>query len=229
MKKLAQFIKSGKGRGLKLVFWTTLSLSLLFGTFTYYIGAQFFKHKTITEFVDSVPTFTIKDGAIQDQNLKWASFIPMTHFPVVIDSSQDTLSLPVPDGLYITRSAMFSVADRGTRVDRAALVDDQEISPAFVYKTLKKFAFSFAVGIFIFFFIVSWIAYLLAVALTALFAWMTHAKLATHRAWRVASVTWVIGLLLSMILAFGGFVFSTWYVCLITVVINVIILARMKD
>lgn len=229
MKKLSQFIKSGKGRGLKLVFWTTLLLSLLFGTFTYYTGVQFFKHKLITEFVDSVPTFTIKDGVIQDQNLKWSAYIPMTRFPVVIDTTQDTLSLPVPDGWYITRSAMFSVSNRGTQVDRAALLDNQEISPTYIYSTLKRFALSFAVGIFVFFFIVSWLAYLLAVALTALFAWCIRAKLATHRAWRVAAITWVLGLLFAIILAFGGFVFSTWYVSLFTVVINVIVLARMKD
>ena len=229
MKKLAQFIKSGKGRGLKLVFWTTLLLSLLFGAFTYYTGAQFFKHKLITDFVDSVPTFTIKDGTIQDKNLKWASFIPMTRFPVVIDTTQETLSLPVPDGLYITRSAMFSVAEHGTRIDRAALLENQEVSPSYIYSTLKRFALSFAVGIFVFFFVVSWIAYLFAVAFTALFAWLVRAKLATHRAWRMAAVTWSIGLLVSMILAFGGFILSTWVVCFVTIVINVITLVRMKD
>ena len=229
MKKLTHFIKSGKGRGLKLVFWATLLLSLLFGSFTFYTGRQFFKHKLITDFVDSVPTFTIKGGVIQNDHLRWISFIPMTKIPVVIDTTQETLSLPVPDGLYITRSAVFSVSERGTRVDRSELFEDQEISPEFIYKTLWRFALSFAIGIFLFFFIVSWLAYLLAVGLTLLFAWSVRAKVATQRAWRVAAVTWVIGLLVSLILAFGGLVYSTWGVCLVTVVANVIILARMKD
>ncbi len=229
MKKLSQYIKSGKGRGLKLVFFTTLLLSLLMGAFTYYTGVQFFKHKLITQFVDSIPTFVIKDGQIQNNKLKWASYIPMTHIPVVIDTTLDTLSVPVTDGLYITRSAMFSVADHGTRIDRAALLDNQLITPMYIYSVLRRFVFSFAVGIFIFFFIVSWLAYLLAVALTALFSWMVRAKLATHRAWRVAAVTWTVGLLLSMILSFGGFIFSTWYVCIFTVIVNVIVLARMKN
>ncbi|MBQ3695509.1 MAG: DUF1189 family protein [Alphaproteobacteria bacterium] len=229
MKKIAQYIKSGKGRGLKLVFFATLLLSVIFGTMTYYVGQKFFKNQMITEFVDSVPTFVIKDGAIQNNNIKWGSFIPMTRIPVIIDTTQESISLPVPDGFYVTRSAMFSVADRGTRVDRAPLPDAQLVSPTYVYSLLRRFVFSFAVGIFIFFFIVSWIAYLLAVLLTAFFAWLVRAKLATHRAWRVAAVTWVLGLLLSLILAFGGLVYSTWAICFITVIINVIILARFKD
>ena len=204
-------------------------LSVIFGGLTYYTGLQFFKHKLITDFVDSVPTLTIKDGIIQNNNIKWVSMIPLTRIPVVINTTQDNLALPVPDGLYITRTAMFNVTERGTSVDRAPLLDNQEITPEYIYKTLRHFALSFAIGIFIFFFIVSWLAYLIAVAFSALFAWIIRAKLATHRVWRVASVTWVLGLLISMILAFGGFIFSTWYVCLITVVLNVIILARLKN
>ena len=229
MKKLSQFIKSGKGRGLKLVFWTTLCLSLLMGMLTYYTGVQFFKHQLITNFVDSIPTFVIKDGVIQNNNLKWAAYIPMTHVPVVIDTTQDTLPFAAMDGLYVTRTAMFSVADHGTRIDRAALLQNQLVSPAYIYGVLRRFALSFGIGIFIFSMIVSWLAYLFAVALTALFAWLLHAKLAVHRAWRVAAVTWSIGLAVSMILAFGGLIFSTWYVSVFTVIINVIILARLKN
>ena len=229
MKKLSQYFKAGKGRGLKLVFWTTLVLSLLMGAYAYHGGMQFFKRKPITDFVDSIPILTIKDGTIQNDNLKWVSYIPMTRFPVVIDTTLDTLPLPVPDGLYVTRSAMFSVAEHGTRVDRSPLLDNQVITPSYIHQALRKFAFSFAVGIFLFFLIVSWIAYLVAVAVSALFAWIIRAKLAPHRVWRVAAFTWVIGLLTSMILAFGGFILSTWIVCFVTIVVNVIILARLKD
>jgi len=229
MKKLSQFIKTGQGRGLKLVFWVTLLLALLMGSLTYYTGVQFFKHKPITDFVDSVPMFIVKDGKIQNDNLKWAAYIPMTRVPIVIDTTQDTLPLPATDGLYITRSAVFSVADHGTRVDRSALTGNQLVSPAYIYSLLRRFALSFAVGVFIFAIIVSWLAYLIAVALTALFAWLVRANLALHRAWRITAVTWTLGLVLSMILAFGGLVFSTWYVCFATVVINVIILSRLKD
>lgn len=229
MKKLAQYFKAGKGRGLKIVFWSTLILSIIFGGLTFYTGHQFFKHPMITDFVNSVPTFEIKDGKIQNDKIKWVSYMPMTQIPVVINTTLDTLSLPVPDGLYVTRSAMYSVSERGTRVDRSPLLENQEISPKLIYKTLENFAISFGIGIFLFFFIVSWLAYLIAVAFTYLFGWLVRAKLAVHRPWRVAAVTWIIGLILSMVLAMGGHILSTWVVDFITIVINVIILSRLKD
>lgn len=231
MKKLSHYIKSGKGRGLILVLITTFLLSLTISILTAYAGKQILEDESIASFIDSVPSFEIKGGVVQNNQIRWISAIPKTQSPIltIIDTTQDALSLPVPDGFYITRTAMYSVSDRGLRVDRASLPEEQTINPQYIRRLLQRFVFSFAVGVFIFFFTVSWLAYLLAVALTALLGWAFHVKLATHRAWRMAAVTWVFGLALSLILATMGLMYSVWFLCIATVIVNLIILKLMKN
>jgi len=229
MDRILKYLKAGSGRGLRLVLVVALLISALFGTLTYYTGSVFIEHPAITQFVDSIPSFSIKDGIVQEKNIQWKSYIPLTNIPVTVDTTMENLALPAPDGLYLTNRFMYLVSKHGTQSDRSEFTNDIDVSPAYAHEMLKKLIISFSVGIMVFVFIVSWIIFLIAVGVSALLGFLLRMNLSNKRVWRIAAVTWAIGQLICLGLALLGYVVSGWVVCGIGVLINMLILAKLKD
>ena len=229
MCRLSQYLKSGSGRGLRLVLLVTFLMSAFFGWLTWYTGREFSQHPVIVEFVDSIPVLTIKDGIVEEKDVQWKSFIPLTRIPVTVDTSMENLALPAPDGIYLTNRFMYLVSEHGTQSDRSAYANDVTISPDYVRDMLQRLVWSFALGMALFVFIVAWIGYLLTVALSALLGFLFRVGLGAGRVWRISAVTWSIGLIVVVGLALLGYIFSMWHVCWICILLNTIVLFRLKD
>lgn len=229
MKKLGSYFKTGKGRGLKFILLFSLILSIIFGGFTYYTGQTFSKHPMIASFINSVPSFEVKDGVVQDNQIRWASLIPLTSIPIVINTTEDKLSLPVPDGVYITRTMLYTVANRGTQIEPKQLTGTFLISPVELNSILKNLILSFSTIVAVLTFLITWVGFLLAVLFTALIGWIFRFNLSNKRVWRIVTITWILGLLTSLILAIFGIVIPTWHILLISLFINAVILAKLKD
>ena len=227
MTKLKQYLQSGTGHGLRIVFWTALLLSIVSGFLVFRAGKQLSELPPVTQFIDSFPSFSIKDGAIQNQDLKWSAFLPFTSYPVVIDTTQENLSVPTPDGLYITRKALYHVADYGVQLNRSEFDGDVEVSPTYLHSVLHQFILSFSVGLAIFSFVVSWLGFLLSVGLSALIGLICGLVSGKGRVWRVAAVTWFLGQLTAVALSFVNITASWWLFALI-IVVNVLILTQLK-
>jgi len=232
MGKLLQWFKWGKGRGLRIVFYLSFLLTIVFGLMTYYSGKEFINSPVVSSFVKSVPSFVIKDGAIQNKDLRWASYVPGIgqngKMLIVIDATQDELNFPVPDGLYVTRTMLYRVADYGTQIERSKLGEDRFISPAFLDSILYKMVASFSVVIGFVAFVFLWLSYLIVVALTALVGLILRSDLSNHRAWRVAAVIWAFVQLLSLVLWSVGIAIPLWGL-LVWLVSCIIILPKLKD
>jgi len=227
--KLSQYFKSGKGHGLLLVFCVTFLWSLALGCLTHYVGRQVIQIPTISDFINSIPAFEVKDGVIQNNNIRWAANIPMTQIPFIIDTTRDELNLPAPDGIYLSRKNAFIVAKHGMDITQAPLSGDQIVNPSVIFHALNQFVLVFAITIFIMFFIAAWLSYLISVAFTALFGWLIRATLAGGRVWRVVAVTWVSSFSLCIILSMCGFVVSAWIICLIATILSLVILKKITD
>ena len=228
---LSSYFKSGKGRGLRIVLILSLLISVVFGLYSFQVVGQIIHSPMVTNFVDSIPAFDIKDHAIQQTDLRWSRLIPLTQPPLVavIDTSIDTISLPVPDGVYVTRNHLFSVQNHAMEVTDREFASDLQVSPAYVHEFLRSLQKYSALMIAGFTFFISWIGFLIEVLLTTFLAWLLRQNRSNKRVWRMSAVTWGIGLVSSIALVFVGWILSTWAVVFIATFVNLVILARLKN
>ncbi len=209
MKKISNYIRFGKGRGLRFVFLMSLLLSLLYGGFIAYTGLQLIKLSPVEDFVQSVPTFTVANGIVQDKNIRWRSQLPMTPIPVTIDTTQEDLSLPVADGVYLTSKYLYSVSQHGTEVQRSAIQGNFVVRPVYLKQILQTYIGVFAISTAIVGFLFLLLAFLLTVAFGALIGLIIGAKMGNGRIWRVSAVIWFLFQILSFVSALLGLTLYT--------------------
>ena len=230
MKKILNYIQFGQGRGLRFVFLMSLLLSLLYGGFTAYTGLQLMKLPPIEEFLKTVPTFSVSNGVVQDKNIRWRSQLPMTPIPVTIDTTQEELSLPVADGVYLTSKYLYSVSQHGTEVQRSQIQGTFVISPEYLKQILKTYIGVFAISTAIVGFLFLLLAFLLTVAFGALIGLIIGARMGNGRIWRVSAVVWFLFQILSFVAGLLGFtlytVLALFVVCVVLSVIGLRCLAN---
>lgn len=219
MKKLSNYIQFGKGHGLRFVFLMSLLLSLLYGGFIAYTGLQLIKVPLVEGFLKSVPTFTVSDGVIQDKNIRWRAQLPMTPIPVTIDTTQEDLSLPVADGVYLTSKYLYSVSQHGTEVQRSAIQGTFTITYDYLKQMLKTYVGVFALSVGIVSFIVSVIIFLLLAALSAVLGLVIGAVLREGRVWRMAAIAWFLFQVLSFVAGVLGATFYTGLAIFVSLVV----------
>ena len=169
MKKLSNYIQFGKGRGFRFVFLMSILLSALYGVVIGYAGLQLAKSPVVEDFIDSVPTFSVVDGVAQDRTIRWRSTIPLTEMPFTVDTTQEELSLPVADGIYVTANYIYYVSNYGTKVTRSVIEGSFDVSKEHLNKRVRLYVLSSAVGLTIISSIVSIIFFLVLTAISTIF------------------------------------------------------------
>lgn len=227
MNKLINYLKNAKNRGFLFVFILIFVSGLLVATVTRQIGNQWIQSAAITKLIDSVPTFSIKDGAIQEPNIRFATMIA-PQVPLVIDSSVETLPAGLPNGLYVTKNAVFEVSDNGTRLDKRPFIADMIVSPDTIRQALLWGLF-FAIPL------ILWVVfavafYFITLLFTMLFAKLLALDLGNHKAWRVTSLTFVIPLVALYFVSIftANVMFNPWFVVMLLIATNVVILSKLQ-
>ena len=205
---ISNYIRSGKGYGLYLVGVATLVLSILYGAAVFFIGMKVTTSQPVEEFIQSVPSFTVQDGVIQDNNIRWHFSIPQTPIMVVIDTTQPELKLPVADGVYITSEYAYFVAQYGMAVEKKKLEGSFDVNPEYLKSQIKHYLFQFAKEVVLRSVVSALLGFLLIVALSAILGWICHATLRGGRVWRGSVVAWLASLLISLVVGVVGIVLS---------------------
>ena len=230
--KISNYIRNGKGRGLRLFCVVALLLSILYGVAIYFSGMKLTKLPQVDEFIRSVPVFSVKDGVIQDKNIRWHVAIPggTSSLSIVIDTSKPDLELPVADGIYLTSQYVYVVSQHGMSADRTQLQGSFDVNPEYLHARLQAYVATFALVIAVVSFVSSFVALLLLVGLSAILGLIFRARLGNGRVWRGAVVAWFIGLLLNFLASFvvGGSLIPLliFFLC---AVMNVIWLKKTSD
>ena len=153
----------------------------------------------VCEFIASVPTFAVEDGVIKDKTIRWHALIPLTAISVVIDTTQEDLSLPVADGVYITSRYLYYVSDHGVNVGRSQLEGSFDVTKESLAQTLKAFVISSAVGLAVAALMTSLISFFLLVFVSAILGWIIGVRAKDGRVWRSSAIMWFVSLILSLI------------------------------
>jgi len=239
---ISGYIRSGKGRGLSLVSLVALFLAVVYGFIIYFSGLKLLELPQLQEFLHSIPAFTVKDGVVQDQNIRWRVALPHTQeadpvtgqpanpFVVVIDTTQKELQLPVADGAYLTSEYLYVVAKHGLTVNRMQLSGSADVNPDFFNHYLTVYIRSFSVIMGIALFLVSLVVFLTIVGLSALLGLAFKIRTGEGRVWRGAAVAWSAGLILKYLISWvlSGFMGSVVVLCL-CVALNLSLLKRIQD
>ena len=229
MSKLSNYIKQGRGRGLKIVLYFSLVFALMVGVLSYLRAKSVITDPATEQFIASVPTFEVKDGVAQDNTVKWGTILPIYAQPLVIDTSIENIALPVPDGFYLTKNAFFIIQNNATQTQRFELSGNFDISPDFAKKALNTVVIISSIMLVASVFISIWFTYLLSVLLTALAGWLFRLSLAQRRVWRLSAITSTLSLICAVIATYFGLFATSGWLLLIMVVINLIVLSRLED
>lgn len=229
MNKLINYLKNAKNRGFLFVFILIFVSGLLVAAVTRQIGNQWIQSAAMTKLIDSVPTFSIKDGAIQEPNIRFATMIA-PQVPFVIDSSVETLPAALPNGLYLTKNALFMVSDNGTRLDKTPLTEDMIVSPDTIRQALRYGLWGvFAITL------ILWVVfavafYFITLLFTMLFAKLLALDLGNHKAWRVTSLTFVVPLVALYFVSIftANVLFNPLFVVMLLIATNVVILSKLQ-
>ncbi len=229
MNKLSNYIKNGKGCGIRIVVLLSLLISVTLGIISYVSARAMVNQPVVNEFLETIPTFQITDGVAQDRNVHWRQNFPLgdNMIAMVIDTSIDDISLPVADGMYLTRNAFFFVGQNGSQAEKYSL-PDVEISPDFIKSGIRILQIV-ATVIAVFLALLSAIVlYLIIVAITALVAWALRIKRLGRGLWRLCSLTWALLALVMLALSFSNLTINLWWLIFSTVILNMIVLSRME-
>ena len=231
MKKLSNYVKNGKGRGLKLVAIFILVCALGLTALTYHATNEFFKNPVTQKFFDSIPTVEIKDHIAQNTDVKWMGILPLPDIPitVAIDTSIENITLPTPAVFYVTKNALFVVNQQTQDVRVLELPKEVTISPDSI-RTFYKFWIVAVTVISLFaVMITAWLSYLATVLVTTFAAWLFRIVRNGGRIWRLTSLTWVFAIIASFISTLLGLTLTTSLVLLAVIIINLIILSRFEN
>ena len=118
MNKILNYIKNGRGYGLKFLILYSLLLSVIFAFQIKGLGDDFVPE--MQNAADKILPIKIENGAIiepnneiKSVNLNFGGII----FPFVLDTTVDTIDpIGLKPGIYVTRKALYSVSDKDTRV-----------------------------------------------------------------------------------------------------------------
>lgn len=209
--KLSNYVQFGRGRGLRLVCLGALLLSLIYSGFIYYVGSQYIKLPFIQDFLKAVPTFTVKDGVVQDKTIRWRSQLPLSPLMLTIDTTQEELVPPVADGVYVTSKYVYNVAYYGAEVRRSDFPKkDFELNYESLNLWLQMNVTYFSIGIAVTFFIFSLAFFLALVAIAALLGFCVRARLGEGRVWRSSAIAWCLGQILNIAGMVFAFVGASW-------------------
>ena len=227
MKKIQNYFETGKGHGLLLVFCVSLLLSVFSSILIFQEVKQQVVSPQVQEFIDSFPTFKIEGGFIQDRYLNWSSVIPFLDYPIVIDTTRSNIVTPAPDGVYITRKALYYVTKHGTQLERMEFEADVEVSPAYLRTVLNQVVLAVAIVVGIMAFFVLWFVFLFGLALSILASLIFGLNFGQGRIWRISAVTWCLVHIFVFALSFVDMRSSGWFFVLM-VAANVWILSKLK-
>ena len=238
MNKLASYLATGKGLGLKIVLAMSVVLTLITSIYFYYAILRPFQQSPATvDFVENFPVLEVKDGSIQDTELQWARMIPFTQTPLIINTAKDELEeIPsVANATYITRTRTYTIVNK--EVEEVVFADhsllkNTKLTPGYFlpisWGDLVKGALVFFFG--------TWISFLVCVGIVALLAWIFRISLKNKRVWRVVAVTTLFCFIATVIFALIPFT-RTWTLMFVNsnlapiavqVLINLAVLARLR-
>ncbi|MBP5399491.1 MAG: DUF1189 family protein [Alphaproteobacteria bacterium] len=118
MNKILNYIKNGKGCGLKFLLLYSLILSIIFGIEIKVLGDNFVPE--MQSAAEKLLPVKIENGTIiepnneiKSVNLNFGGVI----FPLVLDTTVDTIDpIGLNPGIYIARKALYSVSEKDIRV-----------------------------------------------------------------------------------------------------------------
>ena len=232
MKKLATYFKSGKGHGLRWVVIATLLLSIVISGVSYLGTKTFMDDPATQDFIRSFPTLTIKDGVVQGPAIQWARAVPFQNSIFAIDTTTDTITVPKPDGIYVTRTRLYTV-QQTNQVHEAVFADTRLKDATLTGKDFQQSPKDAAIYSALFIWLFMFISFLIYTGLTALIAWICRRPIGKGRVWRVVGFVWGVFTIVNLVLFFifpgqmAAF-FANWASSVAPLFLSVIILICLK-
>lgn len=177
--------------------WIVFVFNLLIGGLIWWAGSSVlkstFESPIFSEFIDSIPTITIKDKTVTNP-LNLNTSRSLAGMPLVyIQTDRDYIGVGViQNGIYLTRKAITVFNDGETRT-QISLPENGVITPEKLHTYFHRFAIWAPCLLGLLYVVRLWIFYLLLVGLTALIALIPaiRKKLAPYAVWRSAMWTHV--------------------------------------
>ncbi|MGN0919416.1 MAG: DUF1189 family protein [Alphaproteobacteria bacterium] len=223
MKKLINYLKQGKGRGLRaMLIFTALIGFLLWGMIYTYVR-KVPENADLNAFVNQLPTIVIQNGEVVEPaglNKPYA-FKGQSIF--YLQTDRDEVSPFSADGIYLTRKIFAFVA--GGQIQQAtSLSGDAVVTPENLMKAIRSFVAWTPVILGGFYFTILWVFYLLVVSLSALIALICRLRLNKGAVWRSASFATIAVLLIDIIMGMLGYsVVSARYPMLIQLLTTILL------
>lgn len=229
MNKILNYIKFGKGCGLKFLLLYSLVLSIILAVQIKGLGDNFVPE--MQNAAEQLLPIKIENGAIVEPNneiksvnLNFNGII----FPLVLDTTVDTIDpIGLKPGIYVARKALYSVSDKDTRV-----IDFQENMdlPFGNYISLfKKVVWAVALFAALIGWMVPFVGYALCAVLYAfcgqLVAKCKKLPINFATAMRLACVAYIATLLLVLFLSWFGLFMSFWTISLAVILLEYLLLS----
>lgn len=201
MKRLVNYLKEGKGRGLRAM----LIFTILLGGFFWYFTSTGMKNilsvPEVQAFVQSIPDIEIKDGVV----IKPANMNVTKNFGPIpllrIQTDRDTLTQINQAGFYLTKKAFYWTSNGA--VNSVALPQALTINQEVIQTALRKVVTWFPVLYGLFYVAIIWAFYLILVGVTALIGCVAG-KMTVNKGtiWRLAMTTSIFVFVLELVLTF---------------------------
>ena len=229
MNKILNYIRYGKGLGLKFLLLYSLVLSVILAVQIKGLGYNFVPE--MQNAAEQLLPVKIENGTIiepnneiKSVNLSFNGII----FPLVLDTTVDTIDpIGLKPGIYVARKALYSVSEKDTRV-----IDFQENMdlPLGNYVSLfKKVVWAVAIMAALIGWILPFVGYALCAVLYAfcgqLVAKCKKLSLNFSTAMRLACVAYIATLLLMLVLSWFGLLLSFWSTSLAVILLEYLLLS----
>lgn len=229
MNKIFNYIKNGRGFGLKFLLLFSLILSLIFSFEVKNLGDKFVPE--MQNVADKLLPVKVEKGAIVEPSNEIKSIdvnFGGQIFPIVLDTTVDTIDpIGLKPGIYITRKAMYSIDGRDIRVHD--FPSDINLPMGNYVNLFKKIVLITAVVFALLGWIAPFIGYALCAVLYALCAQLiAKAKklpLDFAAAMRLAVTAYIPTLLLIMLLGWFGLNLSFWLTSVAVLILEAVIMS----
>ncbi len=173
--------------------WIVFTFNIVVAAIVWWAGSNLlttaFSHPVFTDFVDSIPTITVKDKTVQNP-LDLNTSRSLGNMPLLyIQTDRDYIGVgAIQDGIYITKKAV-SILNNGATQAQFELPENGIINPEKIHTYFHRFAIWAPALLSLLYIVRLWIFYFVLVGLFALFTLIPaiRKKLAPYAVWRYAA------------------------------------------
>ncbi len=209
MNRIINYIKNGRGYGLKILMLFSVLLASLIGGMSYYSLNTHLKSAAVQEFISNVPTLEIRDEKLVAPVDTYVSLaypqLPDTFF--VINTREGDLDLMNFNSVfYLTPERAY--IKMGNDLQTTEYTENMLVTPEMIESVVNKIVLLMPIGFGLLLILLIWLGYGFLYLVSQVFSWLIKRPVPSDMRGRIVLLAWMDILLIDFILTLFGWGFS---------------------